>query len=270
MSGWECRLPIRIWIEKDQIDTIEKLENILIPSSNEMVPLNALAKLEIFYQPNTITRENLSYTIDILGFRDTQSISWLMDNFEKNTQNIQLDSTITMKHSGDIEQFKDSSSRIVKSVLIGIVLIFLVMIPMFESLKIPLIIIFSIPLTVGGASWILLALDYHSSMSAMIGFILLAGVIVNNAILLIHFALQRLNRGFNPQEAILESIKVRTRPVLMTALSVSVGMIPVALGWAIGMERLAPLGAVVIGGLIVGTFLTLLFIPILFVKVVKN
>jgi multidrug efflux pump subunit AcrB len=131
-------------------------------------------------------------------------------------------------------------------------------------------ILFSIPLTVGGASWILLIFDYHSSMSAMVGFILLAGVIVNNAILLIHFASQELKTGSNAKEAMIESIKVRTRPVLMTAISVSVGMIPVAFGWAIGIERLAPLAAVVIGGLIVGTFLTLLFIPLVFILSMKN
>jgi multidrug efflux pump subunit AcrB len=217
-------------------------------------------------EPNIITRDGLSYTIDILGFRQKEALSHVMANFEEASKEIVLPPNMKMKHTGDIEQFSDSSSRIVKSVAIGLVLILLVMIPMFESLKIPIVIILSIPLTIAGASWILLLLDYHSSMSAMIGFILLAGVIVNNAILLVHFALERQTNGLSPADAMIESIKVRTRPVLMTAFSVSVGMIPVALGWAIGMERLAPLGAVVIGGLIVGTFLTLLFIPIVYIK----
>jgi multidrug efflux pump subunit AcrB len=263
-------IPIRIWIQNDQVASMKKIENILIPSSKGFIPLSAVAKIKELYQPSITTREGLSYTIDILGFREKQSLSYVMDNFEQASKDILLPHNIKMKHTGDIEQFSDSSSRIVKSVLIGIVLIFLVMVPMFQSIKIPLIIIFSIPLTIGGAAWILLFLDYHSSMSAMIGFILLAGVIVNNAILLIHFALEKLKNGLSPQESILESIRVRTRPVLMTAISVSVGMIPVAFGWAIGIERLAPLGAVVIGGLIVGTLLTLIFIPLLYVWSVKN
>ncbi|WP_297445886.1 efflux RND transporter permease subunit, partial [Desulfurobacterium sp.] len=74
----------------------------------------------------------------------------------------------------------------------------------------------------------------------------------------------------NPEEAILESIKIRTRPVLMTAFATTAGMLPVAMGNAIGLERLAPLGAVAIGGLIVGTFLTLVFIPLLFVYTYGN
>ena len=259
-------IPLRVSVAQNHIENINKLKNILIPSKVGMIPLSSVATISQMYEPNIITRDNLSYTIDVLGFREKEALSKVMENFEKASSHIELPQNITMKHTGDIEQLSDSSSRIIKSVIIGIVLILLVMIPMFESLKIPIIIILSIPLTIAGASWILLLLDYHSSMSAMIGFILLAGVIVNNAILLVHFALERQKSGLSAAEAMIESIKVRTRPVLMTAFSVSVGMIPVALGWAIGMERLAPLGAVVIGGLIVGTFLTLLFIPIVFIK----
>ena len=94
--------------------------------------------------------------------------------------------------------------------------------------------------------------------------------IVNNAILLIHFALEKMAEGMSKREAMLESIKIRTRPVLMTAFAVAAGMLPVALGSAIGLERLAPLGAVAIGGLLVGTFLTLLFIPLIFIWTTKE
>lgn len=262
--------PIRVWVEKKSIENIKSLETLLIDTPKGKIPLNAIAKITKELEPNIITRENLEYTIDILGFREKASISHLMTNFDEASKNIELPNDIKLVHTGDIQQFKDSSFRIVKAVVIGIILIFLVMIPMFNSLKIPILIILSIPLTIGGASWILILLDYHSSMSAMIGFILLAGVIVNNAILLIHFAIEKLKEGFEPKEAMIESIKTRTRPVLMTAISVSVGMIPISLGWAIGLERLAPLGAVVIGGLIVGTFLTLLFIPLFFVWMHKS
>ena len=258
-------IPVKVQIDMQQIDAKEKLNTIMIPTNNGKIPLKAIASIQTKTQSNIITREGLSYTIDILGFREDVSISKLMENFENVSKDIVLPPNITMKQNGDIAQFNDSAKRIINSVIIGIVLIILIMIPMFESIKIPLIIIASVPLTVAGASWILLLFDYHSSMSAMVGFILLAGVIVNNAILLIHFAQEKQNNGDSALDSMLEAIRVRTRPVLMTAISVSVGMIPVAFGWAIGIERLAPLGAVVIGGLIVGTFLTLLFIPLLFV-----
>ena len=131
-------------------------------------------------------------------------------------------------------------------------------------------ILVSIPLTIIGASWIMLFMYYHTSMPAMMGFILLSGIIVNNAILLIHFAMEKMQEGMKKREAMFESIRIRTRPVLMTALAVSAGMLPVAMGSAIGLERLAPLGAVAIGGLIVGTFLTLLFIPLVFIWTVSE
>lgn len=258
-------IPIRVQIDKDKTDSVQDILALKIMTKLGLVSLSNFATIASILQPDTITRENLFYTIDILGFREKMSISHLGANFDAQSKHILLPQDIKMAHNGDIAQFQDSSGRIVKAVGVGIVLIFLVMIPMFESLKIPLVIILSIPLTIAGASWVLLLFDYHSSMSAMIGFILLAGVVVNNAILLIHFALQEMQNGLSAKEAILESIKLRTRPVLMTAISVSVGMIPVAFGLAIGLERLAPLGAVVIGGLLVGTFLTLVFIPLFFV-----
>jgi multidrug efflux pump subunit AcrB len=116
----------------------------------------------------------------------------------------------------------------------------------------------------------MLIMDYHISMAAMMGFILLAGIIVNNAILLIHFAIEQIKLGMNKRDAMLKSIRIRTRPVLMTAFAVSVGMLPVARGAAIGLEKLAPLGAVAIGGLIIGTLMTLVYIPAVFIWTIKE
>jgi multidrug efflux pump subunit AcrB len=175
-----------------------------------------------------------------------------------------------MEQMGDIKQFQNSAGRMAKAIGFAVILIFFTLITFFDSIKISLMIILSIPLTIIGAAWTLLALHYHVSMPAMMGFILLSGIIVNNAILLIHFAVEKMAEGMNKRQAMLESIRIRTRPVLMTAFAVAAGMLPVAMGSAIGLERLAPLGAVAIGGLLVGTFLTLLFIPLLFIWTTKE
>ncbi len=164
-----------------------------------------------------------------------------------------------------MKEFQNSAGRMVTAIGFAVILIFFTLIAFFDSVKISLMILLSIPLTIIGAAWMLLSLNYHVSMPAMMGFILLSGIIVNNAILLIHFAREKMDEGMAKREAMLESIRIRTRPVLMTAFAVAAGMIPVALGSAIGLERLAPLGAVAIGGLLVGTFLTLLFIPLIFI-----
>jgi len=246
------------------------LETLLIDTPKGKIPLSAFSRLEVIQEPSQITREGLQYTIDVYGFREKAAISHIMQSFDQAYVGVKLPDGVEMTQTGDIAQFKDSAKRMVKAVAFGVGLIFFVLIPMFNSLRAPLLIIFSIPLTLVGASWILLLMDYHTSMPAMMGFILLSGIIVNNAILLIEFALLGMKKGLSAKEAMLESIKIRTRPVLMTAFATTAGMLPVALGWAIGLERLAPLGAVAIGGLMVGTFLTLVFIPILFVWIYRK
>jgi multidrug efflux pump subunit AcrB len=193
-----------------------------------------------------------------------------MANFEEQLESVILPKGVELEQIGDIKQFKASAERMVGAIIVAVVLIFFTLIVMFANVKISLMILFSIPLTIIGASWTMLAIGYHVSMPAMMGFMLLSGVIVNNAILLIHFAIEQVKDGMNKREAMLEAIKIRTRPVLMTAFAVSAGMLPVAQGAAIGLERLAPLGAVAIGGLIVGTFMTLVFIPIVFIWTVKE
>jgi multidrug efflux pump subunit AcrB len=193
-----------------------------------------------------------------------------MNNFEEQLKSVKLPEGVELEQIGDIKQFKSSTKRMIGAIITAVVLIFFALVVMFANIKIALMILFSIPLTVIGASWTMLIINYHISMSAMMGFVLLSGVIVNNAILLIHFAIEKIQEGIPKKEAMLEAIRIRTRPVLMTAFSVSVGMLPVAQGAAIGLERLAPLGAVAIGGLVVGTFMTLVFIPTLFIWFVKE
>ncbi|MGA1847173.1 efflux RND transporter permease subunit [Deferribacter abyssi] len=255
---------VRIW-SSDRDSMLELLKTVLIDTPKGKIPLLTLAKFEKVKEPSKITREGLEYTVDVYGFREKAAISHIMQNFNKAFNGVRLPDNVKLTQTGDIAQFKDSAKRMIKAVVFGILLIFLTLVPMFNSVRSPLLIIFSIPLTLIGASWILLILGYHVSMPAMMGFILLSGIIVNNAILLIEFALLGMKKGLSAKEAMLESIKIRTRPVLMTAFATTAGMLPVALGWAIGLERLAPLGAVAIGGLMVGTFLTLVFIPIVFV-----
>ena len=251
-------IKIRIWG-----DNKKELKNFLIDTPKGKIPLNYFIKIKKKIEPSSITREELKYTINIYGFREKAAISHIMENFNNEFKKISLNN-VSLKQTGDIAQFEDSAKRMIKAVVFGVLLIFIVLVPMFNSFRAPLLIIFSIPLTLIGAAWILLLLDYHTSMPAMMGFILLSGIIVNNAILLIEFALNKIKKGLTPKDAMIESIHIRTRPVLMTAFATTAGMIPVAFGWAVGLERLAPLGAVAIGGLIVGTFLTLVFIPIVF------
>ena len=254
---------VRVWFK--DFDSLSSLDSVLIDTPKGKIPLKTFVTLSSVYEPNVITRENLKYTLDLYGFREKAAISHIMASYDEVSKDMVIPDGVELTRLGDEAQFKNSAGRMVSAIGFAVILIFFTLVPMFNSVKSSLLVIVSIPLTIAGASWILLILDYHTSMPAMMGFMLLSGVIVNNAILLIHFALEKIEQGKSAVEAMKESIMIRTRPVLMTALAVSAGMIPVALGWAIGLERLAPLGAVAIGGLIVGTFLTLVFIPLVFV-----
>ena len=261
---------VRVWLPKHQIDQFDTILSMLIDTPKGKIPLNKVATLDFTKEPSSITRDGLEYTLEVYGNREKGAISHIMANFEKQLEAVTLPQGVELEQIGDIKQFKSSAERMVGAIIIAVVLMFFTLIVMFGNVKISLMILFSIPLTIIGASWTMLAIGYHVSMPAMMGFMLLSGVIVNNAILLIHFALEQIQAGKNKRDAMLESIKIRTRPVLMTAFAVSVGMLPVAQGAAIGLERLAPLGAVAIGGLIMGTIMTLVFIPIVFIWVVKE
>ncbi len=261
---------VRVWLPQNQIDDFSTILNTLIVTPKGKIPLSKVAKLNINREPSTITRDGLDYTLEIYGNREKGAISHIMANLEEQLDKITINSNVEIEQIGEQKQFKASASRMIGAISTAIFLILFTLIGMFHSIKISLMILFSIPLTIIGASWTMLAIGYHVSMPAMMGFMLLSGIIVNNAILLIHFALEQIKEGMNKRDAMLESIKIRTRPVLMTAFAVSVGMLPVAQGSAIGLERLAPLGAVAIGGLVVGTLMTLIFIPIGFVWLVDE
>ncbi len=261
---------VRVWLPKDQRDWFGTLMQMLIDTPKGKIPLNKIASLASHKEPSLITRDGLQYTLEVYGDREKAAISHIMANFEKQLSSVELPPNVTLEQTGEIKQFKESAERMIGAIITAVVLIFLSLIVLFGNFKISIMILFSIPLTIIGASWTMLAIGYHVSMPAMMGFMLLSGIIVNNAILLIHFAMEQIQQGIAKREAMLEAIKIRTRPVLMTAFAVSVGMLPIAQGTAIGLERLAPLGAVAIGGLIVGTLMTLIFIPIVFIWTVKE
>ena len=261
---------VRVWVPALERDTPAVILATLIDTPKGKIPLGAVASIRREKEPGMITREGLKYTLNVYGSREKAAISHIMASFDKAFEGLELPSSVTMEQTGDMKQFENSAGRMGGAIGFAVALIFFTLVALFNSVKVALMIVLSIPLTIIGASWTLLLLDYHVSMPAMMGFILLSGIIVNNAILLIHFAQEKMAEGLSKKEAMLESIRIRTRPVLMTALAVAAGMLPVAMGSAIGLERLAPLGAVAIGGLIVGTFLTLLFIPLIFILVMKD
>jgi multidrug efflux pump subunit AcrB len=260
----ENGLIIRLILSNDQRDFASKLKSIPIPTKKGFVPLSYFVELSEHNTQSRITHQDLLNTLDIYGYRSTAPTTFLqmqVNRLEKKF--LKLPPGYGISHEGEVKQMKESFRRLIHSLLIGIIILYFSLVPAFESFTYPISIIAAIPLAMIGAAFSMLLGHKPQCMPSFMGMILLAGIIVKNSILLIDFFKWAREKGQSVNEAVINSIKIRTRPVLMTAFGTSVGMIPIALGWALGLERLAPLATVAIGGLIFGTFMTLFFVPVL-------
>lgn len=263
----EDGIVFRVEYPEDRRNDLMKLKNIYIITPKGIVPLETLGIVSLQQAPTLMTRQGLQNTLDIYGYREKNAITHLDLGIQNVLKDIELPAGYSISQEGDIKPMTDSFKSLAAALGIGLILLYFSLIPAFKSFVHPLTIMSAIPFGVIGGIWFLLATDKHSSMSAFVGIILLAGIVVKNSILLIDFILQAMRSGEPMEKAILDSVKMRTRPIVMTALGTAAGMLPIALQWAVGLERLSPLAVVTIGGLVVSTFLTLVYVPMLFVLV---
>lgn len=260
----EDGINFRVQYPEDKRNDIGKLSTMLISTPKGPVPLQSLGTVSFNSSPTLFTRQGLQNTVDILGYRERMAISHLNEGVQKALAGIKLPEGYKITQEGDLKDMMSSGDTMSRALGIGLILLFFSLIPAFRSFVHPLIIMSAIPLGFIGAVWSLLAAGKHVSQSGTMGMILLAGIVVKNSILLIDFILEARERGSSLQQAITDSVRVRTRPILMTACGTAVGMIPIAFEWAVGLERLSPLAVVSIGGLMLSTFLTLIYVPILY------
>jgi multidrug efflux pump subunit AcrB len=271
MPGGRIRVPgndpIPIWVRlrNGQRNSREDIEALSIRLHNGgQVPLAALATPRIITAPTAETHQYLEPTIDILAWRRNIAITTLHEDVRKALADLPLPRGYRIHYEGEYKQLSESFSRLALSFGLGLVLLYLMLIVTFRSFLDPIAIMASLPLAIIGAAWGLLLGHKFGSMPAFMGMILLMGIVVNNGILLVDFAKVALREGADLKQALLDAVEKRTRPILMTALASAVGMVPLALEWAVGIERLSPLAMVAIGGLLTGTFLTLLAVPVMF------
>jgi len=158
---------VRVWLSKKQINHFETIMQMLIDTNKGKIPLSKIATLTSDREPSLITREGLQYTLEVYGDREKAAVSHIMANFEEQLAEVKLPKGVELEQIGDIKQFKASAERMVGAIITAVILIFLTLIVMFGNFKISLMILFSIPLTIIGASWTMLAVDYHVSMPAM-------------------------------------------------------------------------------------------------------
>jgi multidrug efflux pump subunit AcrB len=210
--------------------------------------------------PAKIERDQMLYSVDVGGYRAKRPVTHITADAEEALKKV--DATgIVVSQEGDIKQLNDSFRRMVKAIGLGIVILLMVLIAVYQSVRLALIMILVLPLSMIGAAWAMLLFNKPSCMPSMVGVLLLFGIIIKNAVLLIDFYKTYEKKGESPFEAAVQSVKVRFRPVMMTAFGTIAGMIPIALEQAVGLERLSPLADVAVGGLLVGTLLTLVYVP---------
>lgn len=169
-----------------------------------------------------------------------------------------------IQSAGDAEVMADIFSSFGLAMGAGLLLVYIVLVLLFASFLTPITILLSLPLAIGGAIFALYIMDYAIGLSVVIGFLMLMGIVTKNAIMLVEFALQAISEGMDRSAAMLEAGHKRARPIIMTTIAMTAGMVPSALALGEGGEFRAPMAVAVIGGLLLSTLLSLLFVPSLF------
>ena len=208
---------------------------------------------------------------------EAHNVTLVTQEAEKAFAKLDLPAGVTYEFTGENETIMDAMQDLLTMMGLGILLVYLIMVAQFQSLKSPFIVMFTIPLAFTGGLLALLIFGKELSIIAMIGLILLVGVIVNNGIVLVDYTNQLRARGMEKRDAIIMAGSTRMRPVLMTSLTTILGLIVMAVGKTAGTDMMQPVALVCIGGLVYATALTLLVVPIMYdifngetYKAVKN
>jgi multidrug efflux pump subunit AcrB len=253
--------PVTLYFKGKFSENEQTLRLLPIHTAMGDVPLEQLAKISKNLTFAKIERDKMLYSIDVNGYRSDRPVSHITSDAEAALKNVKSDNDVVISQEGDIAQINDSFQRMIKAIGLGIFILTMVLISFYRSVKMSLIMIMVLPLSMIGAAWGMLLFHKPSCMPSLLGILLLFGIIIKNAVLLIDFYQKHRDSGESPYDSAVESVRVRFRPVMMTAFGTIAGMIPIALEQAVGLERLSPLADVAIGGLLIGTLLTLIFVP---------
>ncbi|RSL34951.1 efflux RND transporter permease subunit [Salibacterium salarium] len=251
---------------KESLQDTEDLENLLIPNEQgDYVALDDLAVVEEGDGPAVINRldqeNSVEFTVTYGSETNLNDTSILIEDIIADAD---LADSTSYAFSGEQELLNDAINSLLFAFGLAILFIYLVMAGQFESFKYPFVVMFSVPLVVIGVMLALTVTQTPLSVTVFIGLIVLAGIVVNNAIVLVDYINQLKVKGTAARQAIIEGVKHRTRPILMTAITTILGILPLALGIGEGSEIQQPMGIAVIGGLVSSTFLTLFVVPVIY------
>jgi multidrug efflux pump subunit AcrB len=255
---------------EDEINSIETIRNIPVRASrgdrarNDALLLRNVATVAREQHPAEADHFNIQRVVDVLVAPGTDDMGGTLTAVTRALKDFKLPHGVEIAFRGSVEAMKKSFSSFGTGLLMSVVLLYLVMVAQFRSFLDPFIIMFSVPMGLIGVVWTLYLTGTTLNIESLMGIVAMIGIVVSNAILLVDFANQRYRSGGELRRAILESARIRLRPIVMTSLATIVGLLPMALKLGAGSEASAPLARAAAGGLAVSTVLTLFLVPALY------
>ena len=229
------------------------------------VKLSKIASFEEAVSPQSINRDAQSRYMNVTAEIETgYNIGLVSDDVEKALKDFEIPDGYTMEMKGEDETINEAMGQLMLMLILAVVFMYLIMVAQFQSLLSPFIVMFTIPLAFTGGFMALIVADMEVSVIAMIGFIMLSGIIVNNGIVLVDYINQLRQNGMEKKDAIVEAGRTRLRPIIMTALTTILGLSTLAMGMGMGADMIQPMAVVTIGGLLYGTLLTLFVVPCIY------
>lgn len=251
---------------KDLVLTVTKNDN-----TKEHVPLTDIAEFSEAEGLEAIMRDAQSRYISVTAsIDDDHNVGLVSSEVQRKLDKYQAPEGYTIEMQGENETIMESMVELVKMLLLALLFMYLIMVAQFQSLLSPFIIMFTVPLAFTGGLFGLFAAGSEFSVIAMIGFVMLSGIIVNNGIVLIDYTNQLCDKGMSKTEALVEAGKTRMRPILMTALTTILGLSTMGAGVGMGADMVQPMAIVTIGGLLYGTLLTLFVIPCIYSLLIRR
>lgn len=229
------------------------------------VKLSEVANMEEIQTLPSISRVNQRTYLTVTGeVEEGHNVTLITQDAEDALADYEAPKGVNIEFSGENEMIMDAMGDLLEMLLLGILLVYLIMVAQFQSLRSPFIVMFTIPLAFTGGLLALIIFGKEISIIAMLGLIMLVGIIVNNGIVMVDYINQLRTQGMEKRQAIIEGAATRIRPVIMTSLTTILGLIVMAMGRTAGTDMMQPIALVCIGGLVYATLLTLLVVPVIY------
>ncbi|BDD05938.1 efflux RND transporter permease subunit [Aureibacter tunicatorum] len=259
------QLEVFVQLRRSQVRDIEDLMSVNIKSENgDLVPISSIATYDRINTLNKIVRYDRKYSVSVTANLYQQLLGDAMAEIQKNVSELDMPTGYNLTQGGYTQIQSQSTEAMIIVFLFSLMFIYMILASLFRSYKQPMIIMLSLPFSLLGAVVMLLAFHNSLSLMAMMGLIMLLGLVTKNAILLINYANQMKLQGETTTEALVLAGKVRLKPILMTSAAMVFGMIPIAFSNSLGASFRAPMGKAVMGGIISSTIFTLIFIPVVY------